>query len=137
MPHQLEHFSWVFQPRLALGSVHCLEDAGRVAALAPIHQRPSLIPSEAFRRDWAPCRAILGKDSNSPGANYPYHHPLLSFFFPHLLFFISLLLPVHCSIASVSAAALNHESYESFGFSLFLGGYSLSFLFTVAPDSAS
>lgn len=74
-----------------------------------------------------PCH--LRQGLKQPWSKLPLASPTPQLFFFHLLFFISLLLPVHCSIASVSAAALNHESYESFGFSLFLGGYSLFFIY--------
>lgn len=56
---------------------------------------PSLIPSEAVGRAWAPCRDILGRDSNNPGANYRQPCPRSSaFFFFIFSFFISFLLPV-------------------------------------------
>lgn len=88
-------FSWVFLPLFCPGQ-HPLSGRRRESTtLAPHSERPSLIPSEKAGWAWAPCRDILGRDSNNPGANYPWPQmlPSISLFFK-ILFFISVLLLV-------------------------------------------
>lgn len=85
-------------------------------------------------RAWAPCRDMLGRDSHNPGANYSSLYPFLSFSFFFILFSLSLYYCLfHSSIASLSAAAVTHESYESLCFSLSVDMASESSVNSILP----
>jgi len=112
--------------------------ARRVTTLAPIHQRPSLIPSEAVFMGMGamPCRLRQGLRRPLEQITPGLAHSLAAFLKMSFSVFLSYCL-LHSSVASLSADTSTYESSKSFCLSLYLNEYCFPFflllLFSASP----
>lgn len=92
-----QHFSWVFQPLIALGTVQCLQGAAPATALARTHRRPSLVTVRGAPPGIGATLWHLRQDLKLPWSKLPPALPALQLFFSILcLSFLLSSLTVWC-----------------------------------------